>query len=109
MKADLCGELVTSSYTNKEGNNVKRTVVNVDKIQFGESRASYERAEQQSSEQPEETHEEAHASVAEKEPPKEDPKPVTTKADDTQSLLDEAGDAFMDIPDDISSDEAPFM
>lgn len=109
MKADLCGELVTSSFTNKDGVNVKRTVVNVDKIQFGESRASFERAEQQSSDQPEETHEEVHASVAEKEPPKEDPKPVATKADDTQTLLDEAGDAFMDIPDDISSDEAPFM
>ena len=115
MKADLCGELVTSTFTNKSGDKQKRMVVNVDKIQFGESRASYERTEQHDVEEPKRQKEPESVPVQEepkaepKEAPKEDPKPVTTKADDTQSLLDEAGDDFMDIPEDISSDEMPFM
>lgn len=113
MKADLRGELVTSTFVNKSGDKQKRMIVNVEEIQFGESRASFERAEQPSVEEPKEEKVSETAPVHEepKVEPKEEPKaePVATKADDTQSLLDEAGDDFMSIPEDISSDEMPFI
>ena len=113
MKAEVVGSLVTSSYTNKDGNTVKRMVVNVEDIDFAESRASSERYEKEHADdqKPEKVPETAPVHEEPKVEPKEELKaePVTTKADDLQTLLDEAGDDVLSIPEDISFDEMPFI
>ena len=40
MKANICGRIQTSSYTNKDGNKVYTTDVLVEEIEFGESKSN---------------------------------------------------------------------